>query len=161
MTTNLIKVYTVVSKEVREDPDLFTNLEGVFSTYEKAQEYIDQFFGNAKYGYRSIITTYLDPFQEEIQNKNSYYSISSQLIGTHLDVEICKTSFAVVLSEVERLRIDPATSEKPLELNLHCFAASEGSAMEKFEKLVYDYAKEHNLQFRINPFRVADSEQCY
>ncbi|WP_293955440.1 MULTISPECIES: hypothetical protein [unclassified Sphingobacterium] len=161
MTTNLIKVYTVVSKEVREDPDLFTNLEGVFSTYEKAQEYIDQFFGNAKYGYRSIITTYLDPFQEEIQNKNSYYSISSQLIGTHLDVEICKTSFAVVLSEVERLRIDPATSEKPLELNLHCFAASEGSAMEKFEKLVHDYAKEHNLQFRINPFRVADSEQCY
>ncbi len=161
MTTNLIKVYTVVSKEVREDPDLFTNLEGVFSTYEKAQEYIDQFFGNAKYGYRSIITTYLDPFQEEIQNKNSYYSISSQLIGTHLDVEICKTSFAVVLSEVERLRIDPATSEKPLELNLHCFAASEGSAMEKFEKLVHEYAKEHNLQFRINPFRVADSEQCY
>lgn len=161
MTTNLIKVYTVVSKEVREDPDLFTNLEGVFSTYEKAQEYIDQFFGNAKYGYRSIITTYLDPFQEEIQNKNSYYSISSQLIGTHLDVEICKTSFAVVLSEVERLRIDPATSEKPLELNLHCFAASEESAVEKFEKLVYDYAREHNLQFRINPFRVADSEQCY
>ncbi|MDR6737025.1 hypothetical protein [Sphingobacterium sp. 2149] len=161
MTTNLIKVYTVVSKEVREDPDLFTNLEGVFSTYEKAQEYIDQFFGNAKYGYRSIITTYLDPFQEEIQNKNSFYSISSQLIASHLEVEICKTSFAVVLSEVEKLRIDPATSEKPLELNLHCFAASEESAMEKFEKLVYDYAKEHNLQFRINPFRVADSDQCY
>ena len=161
MTTNLIKVYTVVSKEVREDPDLFTNLEGVFSTYEKAQEYIDQFFGNAKYGYRSIITTYLDPFQEEIQNKNSFYSISSQLIASQLEVEICKTSFAVVLSEVEQLRIDPATSEKPLELNLHCFAASEESAMEKFEKLVYDYAKEHNLQFRINPFRVADSDQCY
>ncbi|WP_293881152.1 MULTISPECIES: hypothetical protein [unclassified Sphingobacterium] len=161
MTTNLIKVYTVVSKEVREDPDLFTNLEGVFSTYEKAQEYIDQFFGNAKYGYRSIITTYLDPFQEEIQNKNSYYSISSQLVASQLEVEICKTSFAVVLSEVEQLRIDPATSEKPLELNLHCFAASEESAMEKFEKLVYDYAKEHNLQFRINPFRVADSDQCY
>ncbi len=161
MTTNLIKVYTVVSKEVREDPDLFTNLEGVFSTYEKAQEYIDQFFGNAKYGYRSIITTYLDPFQEEIQNKNSYYSISSQLVASQLEVDICKTSFAVVLSEVEQLRIDPATSEKPLELNLHCFAASEESAMEKFEKLVYDYAKEHNLQFRINPFRVADSDQCY
>ncbi len=161
MTTNLIKVYTVVSKEVREDPDLFTNLEGVFSTYEKAQEYIDQFFGNAKYGYRSIITTYLDPFQEEIQNKNSYYSISSQLVASQLEVEICKTSFAVVLSEVEQLRIDPATSEKPLELNLYCFAASEGSAMEKFEKLVHEYAKEHNLQFRINPFRVSDSEQCY
>ncbi|QRY56766.1 hypothetical protein BCY89_09005 [Sphingobacterium siyangense] len=161
MTTNPIKVYTVVSKEVKEDPDLFTNLEGVFSTYEKAQEYIDHFFGNAKYGYRSIVTTYLDPFQKEIQNNDSYYSISSQLMGPHLEVEICKTSFAVVLSELEQLRIDPATSEKPLELNLHCFAASEEKAMEKFAKLVQDYAKEHKLQFQISPFRIADSDQCY
>jgi len=161
MTTNPIKVYTVVSKEVKEDPDLFTNLEGVFSTYEKAQEYIDHFFGNAKYGYRSIVTTYLDPFQEEIQNKYTYYSISSQLIEPHLEVEICKTSFAVVLSEVGQLRIDPATSEKPLELSLHCFAASEEKAMEKFEKLAQDYAKEQQVQFQIRPFRVADSDQCY
>lgn len=161
MTTTPIKVYTVVSKEVKEDPDLFTNLEGVFSTYEKAQEYIDHFFGNAKYGYRSIVTTYLDPFQEELQNSEFYYSISSQFIEPHLEVEICKTSFAVVLSEVGQLRIDPATSEKPLELNLHCFAASEEKAMEKFEKLAQDYAKEQQVQFQIRPFRVADSDQCY
>ncbi len=161
MTTNPIKVYTVVSKEVKEDPDLFTNLEGVFSTYEKAQEYIDHFFGNAKYGYRSIVTTYLDPFKEEIQNNEFYYSISSQLVAPHLEVEICKTSFAVVLSEVGQLRIDPPTSEKPLELSLHCFATSEEKAMEKFEKLVQDYAKEQQVQFQIRPFRVADSDQCY
>jgi len=30
MTTNSTKVYTVVSKEIKEDPDVFTNLEGVF-----------------------------------------------------------------------------------------------------------------------------------
>lgn len=161
MTTNLIKVYTVVSKEVKEDPDLFTNLEGVFSTYEKAQEYIDHFFGEAKYGYRSIVSTYLDPFQDEIQNRDFYYSISSQLIERQLEVEICKTSFAVVLSEVEQLQIDPETSEKPLEFTLHCFAASEEKAIEKFNKLVENYAKEQDIQLQIRPYRIADSDQCY
>ncbi|MDM1294174.1 hypothetical protein HX021_07670 [Sphingobacterium sp. N143] len=161
MTPNPIKVYTVVSKEVKEDPDLFTNLEGVFSTYEKAQEYIDHFFGSAKYGYRTIVPTFLDPFQDEIQNNNSYYSISSQLIDKQLEVEICRTSFAVVLSEVEQLRIDPASLDKPLELNLHCFAPSEAKAMEKFNNLVASYAKEHDLHFQIVPYRITDSDQCY
>ncbi|GAA4182023.1 hypothetical protein [Sphingobacterium ginsenosidimutans] len=161
MTTNSIKVYTVVSKEIKEDPDVFTNLEGVFSTYEKAQEYIDHFFGNAKYGYRSIVPTFLDPFQDEIQNNDSYYSISSQLIDNKLEIEICKTSFAVVLSEVGRLRVDEATSEKPMEINLHCFARSEEKAIEKFNNLISDYAKEHNLHFLTSPYRITDSDQCY
>lgn len=161
MTTNPIKVYTVVSKEVKEDPDLFTNLEGVFSSYEKAKEYIDHFFGDAKFGYRVIVTTLLDPFQEEIQNNNSYYSISSQVVNNKLEIEICKTSFAVVLSEVEQLRIDAATSEKPLEISLHCFAESEEKAMEKFNNLVARYAKEQNLNFQSTPYRITDSSQCY
>jgi len=161
MTTNSIKVYTVVSKEIKEDPDVFTNLEGVFSTYEKAQEYIDHFFGNAKYGYRSIVPTFLDPFQDEIQNNDSYYSISSQLIDNKLEIEICKTSFAVVLSEVGKLRVDEATSEKPLEINLHCFARSEEKAIEKFNNLISNYAKENNLHFLTNPYRITDSDQCY
>ncbi|PUV24769.1 MULTISPECIES: hypothetical protein [Sphingobacterium] len=161
MTTTPIKVYTVVSKEIKEDPDVFTNLEGVFSTYEKAQEYIDHFFGNAKYGYRSIVTTLLDPFQDEIQNNDSYYSISSQLIDNKLEIEICKTSFAVVLSEVGKLRIEEATSERPLEINLHCFARSEEKAIEKFNNLVKNYSKEHNLYFQTLPYRITDSNQCY
>ncbi|MDR2276057.1 MAG: hypothetical protein LBF27_34440 [Sphingobacterium sp.] len=161
MTINSIKVYTVVSKELKEDPDVFTNLEGVFSTYEKAQEYIDHFFGNAKFGYRAIIPTFLDPFQDEIQNNDSYYSISSQLVNNKLEVEICKTSFAVVLSEVEKLRIDEATSERPLEINLHCFASSEERAIEKFNNLVCNYTKEHNLDFQTMPYRITDSDQCY
>ncbi|WP_293945927.1 MULTISPECIES: hypothetical protein [unclassified Sphingobacterium] len=161
MTTNAIKVYTVVSKEIKEDPDVFTNLEGVFSTYEKAQEYIDHFFGNAKYGHRSIVITFLDPFQDEIQNNDAYYSISSQLIDNKLEVEICKTSFAVVLSEVGKLRIDEATPEKPLEIALHCFAKSEEKAIEKFNNLVSNYTKEHNLDFQTMPYRITDSDQCY
>ena len=161
MTATPIKVYTVVSKEVKEDPDVFTNLEGVFSTYEKAQEYIDHFFGNAKYGYRSIITTFLDPFQDEIQNNNTYYSISSQLIDNKLEIEICKTSFAVVLSELGKLRIEEATSERPLEISLHCFARSEKKAIEEFNKLVRNYSKEHNLYFQTLPYRITDSDQCY
>lgn len=161
MTTNPIKVYTVVSKEVKEDPDLFTNLEGVFSSYEKAQAYIDHFFGDAKFGYRVIVTTFLDPFQEEIQNNNLYYSISSQVVNNKLEIEICKTSFAVVLSEVEQLRIDEATSEKPLEISLHCFAQSEQDAMQKFNTLVARYATEQNLNFQITPYHIRDSSQCY
>lgn len=161
MTTTPIKVYTVISKEIKEDPDVFTNLEGVFSTYEKAQEYIDHFFGNAKYGYRSIVTTLLDPFQEEIQNNDSYYSISSQLIDNKLEIEICKTSFAVVLSEVGKLRIEEATSERPLEINLHCFARSEEKAIEKFKNLVKNYSKEQNLYFQMLPYRITDSNKCY
>lgn len=161
MTINPVKVYTVVSKEIKEDPDVFTNLEGVFSTYEKAQEYIDHFFGNAKYGYRSIVTTILDPFQDEIQNNDAYYSISSQLINNKLAIEICKTSFAVVLSEVGKLRIDEATSEKPLEIALHCFAKSEEKAIKKFNNLVTNYAEEHNLDFQTMPYRITDSDQCY
>lgn len=158
MTTTPIKVYTVISKEIKEDPDVFTNLEGIFSTYEKAQEYIDHFFGNAKYGYRSIVTTLLDPFQEEIQNNDSYYSISSQLIDNKLEIEICKTSFAVVLSEVGKLRIEEATSERPLEINLHCFARSEEKAIEKFKNLVKNYSKEQNLYFQMLPYRITDSK---
>ena len=161
MTTNPVKVYTVVSKEIKEDPDVFTNLEGVFSTYEKAQEYINHFFGEAKYGYRAIVTTFLDPFQDEIKNNDAYFSISSQLIDNKLDIEICKTSFAVVLSEVGRLRIDGATSEKPLEIALHCFAKSEEKAIEKFNKLVANYAEEHKLNFQTMPYKITDSDQCY
>lgn len=161
MTTDPIKMYAVVSKEVKEDPDIFTNLEGIFSTYEKAQEYIDHFFGDAKYGYRTIIATILDPFQEEIKNNESYYSISSQLINNKLEIEICKTSFAVILCELGQLRVEEATDEKPLEINLHCFAISEEKAIEKFHQLVDDYAANNNLYFQINPYRIVSSDQCY
>jgi len=78
-----------------------------------------------------------------------------------LEIEICKTSFAVVLSEVGQLRIDEATSEKPMEINLHCFARSEEKAIEKFNNLISDYAKEHNRHFLINPYRITDSDQYY
>lgn len=150
-----IKVYKVLFKESQEEPNMNSNIEGVFSSYEKAEEYINHFFARADYGFRYIVPTYLDPFEDEIKNNNLFFTISAVKVRKNLLVSVIRTYDPVVKDDLDKLIICESDLNELMMYQM-CLASSEEKALEKFIPLINEYKDKHNLTIKMNTDPIND-----
>ncbi len=144
--TKLTKLYTVITFNPNfRRPEV----EAVFSSNEKAEQYINQFFAHAEHTARSIVETYLDPFEEEIRHNSYYYFIAAYPQGSCYQIEVDKTSDQIFTDHVDRLRIDGLTASETPEFSFYCFAQSAEEAYHKFRPQLINYFKEKNINIEL------------
>lgn len=139
------KIYAVMTNE--KSIEHVTNLEAVFSTYEKAENHINQLFPNTVKTTREICEFDLDPYLNQILNKLNYYFLAAYYEDDFYQIQVDKTSAHIFSENLNNLGIEGPIDSKP-DFFYYCFAASAEEALTKFKAELLPYMKAHNINLQ-------------
>lgn len=137
------KIYAVMTNE--KSIEHVTNLEAVFSTYEKAENHINQLFPNTVNTTREICEFDLDPYENQILNNLNYYFLVAYHQANSYQIQVDKTSDHIFSENINNLHIDGDPTEQEPDFSYYCFAASAEEALTKFKAELLPYMKAHNI----------------
>jgi hypothetical protein len=143
MIMKATKIYAVMTNE--KSIAYVTNLEAVFSTYEKAENHINQLFPNTVNTTREICEFDLDPYENQILNKLNYYFLAAYCKDDFYQIQVDKTSDHIFSQNMNYLDVDGDPTEQEPDFTYYCFAASAEEALTKFKAELLPYMKAHNI----------------
>lgn len=137
------KIYAVITNE--KSIENVTNLEAVFSTYEKAENHINHLFPNTVNTTREICEFDLDPYENQILNKLNYYFLATYYEDDFYQIQVDKTSDHIFSENLNKLDIEGNPNDIEPDFSYYCFAASAEEALTKFKAELLPYMKAHNI----------------
>lgn len=153
------KLYAVITSE--KGVLRGTELEAIFSTFEKAENHINQLFPDTVHTTRRICDYGLDPYETQVKNKCNYYYLFATFENDCYRIKLDKTSDHIIPELVDHFEVESYPGDLTPDFSFFCFAKSPEEALIKFESKLYPYMKDHNINYPFAKIKINKGDHHY